>query len=348
MVRSLLVKLLVLMGLTTPLAMAGEPAEATMGWDGLRVKTADGFFDAQFHLMMQARANLAQAGNADPILGFELLRPRPLLVLGVAQHRVWATMQAELVGTATVIDARVDGEVVDGVVLGAGKMIVPFSRGWNTVLPVLQTPDRTLNQGVFAPGRRVGGYAQLGTADEVFRSWVGVYDPRVPGAEAATLQPPLGMVRVQLDPLGAMPFNEVAAATEAPELRFSVGAAALAEPVRDGSGDLSLTTTVDAGLHAGGFTAFAEGFLRTVTDRDLTWGTSAQVGYFVVPRHLDLVARFTAIDSDGDGEATLWPELVVGGYIVQHHAVVQLRYRAQLDLGELSGHLVTLQTQFQL
>lgn len=326
------------------------PAKVTIGWNGLHVHDATERFGLELHLMVQARGSVAIDGEGPPAADLALLRARPMLRFFAWNRRLVATFQPELVGGARVLDARVDVTLVPGFELTGGQFIVPFTRGWASPLPLVSTAERSLNNAVFAPGRRAGAMVHGLPLDGKVELWAGGFDPDDPTNPRPGVHAPLSLARVQVNPLGRAPATELPSLDGPAPTRVSVGVAALAEPVIDPDGApdlLRVTSTVDASVQARGFTSYAEGFLRWTAEQPLGWGASWTVGQFLVPRRLQLLGRLTAIDTEvGDEvDARLTVEPMLGVYLHGAHARIDLRYAVSQGADLPIGHLLAVQTQ---
>ncbi len=327
------------------------PARPTLGWNGLHVADAQGRFGLKFHMLLQARGSVVVPSQGEVSSAAGAFRARPFVRFHAWQRRLSISLQTELVGQARLLDARVDITPVPGLRIAGGQLIVPFTRAWNTPLPLVQAPERSLNNSVLAPGRRFGAYVHGKPAAGLVELWLGGF---APGAPADTpeegVRAPMGLARLQINPLGELPATETPSLAGPAPTRLGLGLAALASPVAPEGGGrdrLQVTSTADFGFQARGFTAYGEGFLQWTQDAPVGWGASGSLAQFLVPRHLALIARGTAIDLDvGDGagaRVTLEPAL--GGYIVGNHLVIELRYAAAIGGEQAAAHAVTVHTQ---
>lgn len=342
-------------------AQGGEAAAATVGWDGLKVRAVDDAFGAEIHLLLQARGQLQQtpgpeiadAPSTDMLTGgVQIWKARPMLVFTALKGRLRAMFQAEFAGTARVLDARLDVKATRHLSFGGGLVVVPFSRAWLVPLPVMQVPERSLANDRFTPSRRVGAYLTAAPASGVVRVWAGAFDPVTTDPFAAPAHAPLGMVRLQVNPLGETAPHEAPSVAGPAPAKVQVGVGALAQPVVEATepDPVQLTTTLDAGVQVAGFSLHGEAFAEWRSDAAWAVGGGAQVGQFVVPRHLSFAARVTAIDEDPTDPVgvQVWPEAVLGGYVHGTHVALMARYRAGVQDGALVEHVGTLQTQLQL
>jgi hypothetical protein len=341
-----------LLALTVPASAQEEepPARVKIGWNGLSVRDAADNFGLELHLLLQARGTLTVSEADGLTADAALYRARPQVRFLAWQRRLVIMFQPELTGTPRVLDARLDLTPVPELTIAGGQLVVPFTRAWNTPLPLVEAPERSLNNAVFAPGRRFGAYLHGAPFDRRLEVWAGAFEPDDPSALRPELHAPMGLVRVQVNPLGELPHTELPSLAGPAPTRVGLGLAGLIAPIPDPDGGddlLQITGTTDLGLQAKGFTLYGEGFVRWTEGGTLGWGAGATIGQFLVPRHLNLFGRVTAIDPDASDAiaARLTLEPALGGYIVGAHLLVDLRYAASLGGGEALAHAVTLHTQ---
>ncbi len=319
-------------------------------WSGLSIRREDNRFSFETHMLLQARGTVAIPDGGDATGRAHLFRARPLFRLHLWDDTVVATVQTEWVGTPRLLDARLDIRPTDWLTVSGGQLIVPFSRAWNTPLPFVQAPERSINNDLFAPGRRFGAFAHMRPVGGYLDIWAGAFSNEVPGQpNIEGVHAPTGLVRVQVNPLGEAP-----SATELPSLadpaptRLGIGAATLVSPVIGADdGSWQATTTADVGFQTHGFTAYGEGFYRASNVLANGWAAGGQVGQFVVPKHLNLFTRFSAFDDDTDDEldTRFLAEVGAGGYIHGPNLVVIARYGREFGGGVDGAHDLTLHTQ---
>ncbi len=249
------------------------------------------------------------APDADVMAQAMVRRARALGIVHLWKPGDVLFAQVEFAGRPQLLDARADVAVVDGFRLAVGQQIVPVSRSWNTPLPVVAFGERSTVNNRFTPGRRIGGFAMADPTGGL-RVWAGAFDTANPNpAEDEVVQHrPMAIARIQLDSAGAQPYTDIPSMVDDPTAGVSVGAGAVVEgadaTVAPNHAGVKTTATVDLGVHAAGFAAMAEGYVQQPVGDELHWGSAVQVGQFVVPERVNLLAR-VVVD---DGAVELEPD----------------------------------------
>lgn len=327
-----------------------NPTRVKLGWAGLDIRDGKDRFGFELHGLMQGRVNWADPPDAEPSANAQLFRARLLLKLFAWDRRIMLFFQPEFVGGTRVLDARVDVTPVKGLTFAFGQMIVPFTRAWNTPLPLVEAPERSQLNTVLAPGRRFGGYVYGQPLDGEVELWAGAFEPDDPWVGArGDVHAPMAVARVQVNPLGKLPANELVASDGEAETRIGIGVAGLVSNGVDAAGVTrnEVTATADLGLQSHGFTTYGEGSYRWSDGGTQMWGASALVGHFILPKRLNLMGRFTAIDGSlGDSVGPrMTIEPMLGGYFAGPHLFAILRYSAAVGGGQSIGHGLTVHTQ---
>jgi hypothetical protein len=312
-------------------ARADAPAAVRIDEEGLVLASEDGSRTFDLHLMAQGRVDLTRADKAWSA-GAQVRRVRPFLRYTDRVHRVTLLLQEELAGPSpTLLDARLDWTVRDGVDLAAGRMIVPFTQAWNTPLPRVLLGDRSILDADFAPGRRVGGTAHLALEDRVVEGWVGLFDAAVTPREGGVAAP-MVVVRIQANPIGPLPHDQMSNldATAAPAL--GLGAGLLATPGATADDPARATGMVDVGAVARGFSLLAEGFGRVGGAR-VELGAGLQAAQVLVPDRVQVGGRATVQRLDG-ADGHVLGEAFVNVYALGPHLYAQLRGTIDAPMGD--------------
>lgn len=332
-------------------AAAGGATRVSIGWDGFDVRSPGDAYALEAHMYVQLRGEAHVMDGELSSLDGQVFRARPLFRMHLWHDRVVATLQAELVGGPRILEAQVDVHPAAGWRLSGGQMVVPFTRAWIVPLAQIEGTELSENNTVFAPSRRLGAYVLASPLQGKVQVWAGLFHPLAPDALREGIHIPMGLVRVQVNPLGALPGTELPALQGPAPTRVGVGLAALSTvvPDEDGVDRIQLTSTADLAVQGRGMTLYGEGFVRWSADQ-LGWGASGQLGEMLVPKHLHLTERFTAIDEDvSDTTGPRWtPEVVLGGFFHGTHALIDLRYGVHAGGGLPLDHVVTLQGQLRI
>lgn len=274
--------------------------------------------DVEIHGLVHARTGVVTRENDSP-LGIARIDRARIMVNPVIAGRIRGMLHLEMANGVNLLDARADAVVAPWIDLGVGLGIVPYSRAWNTPLPLVALGNRNAANNIFSPGRRAGGFVHLHGGP--VHGWVGVYDATAPADLAGDEHAPMAAARIEVRSPDANPTSQV------PSLRntapgATVGAGLAAE---SSEGEPLVRGTIDVAFHTGGFSAEADVFTRLRPATPARWGTSIQLGQFVVPQRLAVHGRLAVIGPDViDEDVRLVPELALTGYVYGTHAYVQL------------------------
>jgi len=272
-----------------------------------------------------------------------LRRARPFLRYNDDQYDLALLLHAELgqPGPPSLLDARLDWAPTERVQLAAGRMIVPYTRAWNTPLPLVVHGDRSVINTALSPGRRTGGYVYVNADRRVVEGWLGLYDPAV---DRATLAP-LAMARVQWNPLGGLPHDELTVLSGQAPTRLGVGLAGRAEPSPQANDPVRLSAAADASLVGGPARLDVEVALQDEGDV-ISLAGSALGAVTLVPERVILGARGSRVQRAQGLPGSVWlGEAFVNAHVLGPHLLAQLRYTLTLPDEGSQAHQLGLHTQ---
>lgn len=267
-------------------------------------------------LAFRGELDAPDAGSATPNGVIQMIRPS---VSGRGLNgKLRYLAQAELAGSARLLDAEVTWVVSDALRLRAGQYRTSVSRSFITAIPALQLTSRSIVSDTFRAGRDVGLALQGDLWEGVLEYSVGAYNGEGVARRNGNNRL-LYVGRVAISPLGRMRYDETQARKVGPT-RLSIGLNAFTnrqarshQSVDPTSGELVLVSDpaqqrqvvgADFALRTGPVFLTAEGFTDWVhllgQPRTQRAGAFVQVGS-MVSSSVDVVARVAAVAPDLDG-----------------------------------------------
>ena len=234
-------------------------------------------------LVVQPRAVSSFSG--EPTLDLAVQRVRPALRGSTENNRSSFFVQAELAGTARLLDAVVVVKPMDGFELHAGRFLVPISRAQLTPVPKLQFQGFSEGTNAVRHGRDAGAMVHAFGADERIDFRGGLFQSATSELNGTR---PLAVARLASDLVGRVPLDATRQTTSAdptdPALALGI-AGALGSDTR--ARDLAvLRTVVLAGELAGSVGRSriqAEAFARSWSDGAREEGAYVQASIGIAP-----------------------------------------------------------------
>lgn len=355
---------------------------------GLAIDSADGNYGIGFGFLGKAafENRTTPDGESDP--AFRLLMARPILRGHVFRRWIDFFVQFELAGaSARLVDAQLTVRPFDAVGIRVGQFIVPTSRSYMTPVPALQFPDFSAANDFFRAGRDIGAMFFGSVLNHRLEYYAGIFDGRGIDLSNKTDGKLLYAGRVGWAVFGgkapksigmppAIAYDETAALKGPLPLGLHFGLSAFhdtfARTQEIVDPDTRRTTqevlpdsrrtsvAADAMFQiAGLYSAFEIYHDWRVEDggsEQRGLGSTAQIGQFVWPQRLELVARFSFITPNIalSRRSLRSYEIGTNGYIYGNNLKLQLRYAlddADLQLRSFQPgitHLLTLQLQAML
>jgi hypothetical protein len=295
---------------------------------------------------------------------FQLMMVRPVLKGHLIRPWIRYFIQPELATKAPrFLDLQIDIMPIDEIGLRFGQFLTPYSRTFLTPIPLLQFPDFSAANTYFRTDRDTGAMLLGMPFKGYMEYYLGVFNGNGIDQGLKDNTNMMYEARLVANPLGKVAYNETPSLTGPVPFRMAIGldgfmstvtptttvavlpagttAAATAPTnldVKDISGatyDLK-SAGADIALYYDQFTFFVEGYWRRKTPQVATgtpvrqdsWGTTVQTGYFVLPRMLELGARFSYIDLDTtkSNDTIRTYEGLVTYYLHGNQAKFHLRY----------------------
>jgi phosphate-selective porin OprO/OprP len=255
---------------------------------------------------------------------------------------------------------------VDEAQLQAGQFKMPFSRGELTGTAVLQFVDRANAVDAFKPSYDVGAMLHGKTLGGKLAYNAGLFNGTGQGSTRTT-NSGAWAARVVFSPLGDMPYNEPDLANS-PNPLVSAGAGYFANTLKRNGNSTFLDTTISTPPYAGtsgwlgknaanttifdntervdvgtygfdaafkwrGFSATGEYFGGKAEGQSLGGSVHArgyygQAGYFLIPKHLEVAARYSCVDPNRDRAQDMLIEVAgaVSYYFQGHNLKIQGDY----------------------
>ena len=317
-----------------------------IGYDperGAYVRTADGAWELNPFGMVQLR-NVTLLAPGEPLSTTFSLQAAKVILRGHIFHPTVSYNLQLNAGSGRVVaeDVFLRWDPWRSVRLVAGQFPVPFNRQRITQDAHQELVERSIADLRFSLQRDIGFAAWLSDPDHRFEATLGVWN----GARQNSLNDDetyMGTLRLAYNPLGPILFQEADLAdSRSPRLSIAVaGAYNPARVVKDPNGEappvelrnivqgvfemtfryrgLSLTTEVHARR-----LEEAQGPVR------VDYGGFGQIGVFVLPRRLQFVGRFSALDGDLSPQDTSREVTAGAGWYFHGH-----RFKIQADYSRL-------------
>jgi phosphate-selective porin OprO/OprP len=311
-------------------AGASDSSASKLYWNqGTRVEFPDTGFTTSVATMLQTRYSFTDPNQSPGTIrnksSFDVNRAR-LIVSGTALNREFSYMlstdfvsapdsDANFGQSPQVRDAYIDWTPCkDDTGLRLGVFKTAFSRQFNTNQQSMQFVDRSVTSEFFTLGRENGAMAYGSLADGMITGSAGIFNgesslegPNSPAADTRHT----GIVSLRVNPTGKMNVAEEGDIDWTEEMATSLGVA-YARASRELAGSPGTNNAdlvnVDANVKYMGLGIHAEYFFSN-SDKDPAFGDDrtngfyVQGGYFVVPKRLELAARYGRTDC-ADGNAT--------------------------------------------
>ncbi len=298
-------------------APARDPAPRPgpeIGYDperGAFICTADGAWELNPFGMVQLRNVTLVEPEKEPSIGFVLHAAKVIFRGHVFHPTVGFNLQLNAGSGRVVAEdvyVRWDPRRYFGLVVG--QFPVSFNRQRITQDAHQELIDRSIVDARFSLQRDIGVAAQLGDTAHRLEVTLGAWN----GARQNTLDDDgtyMGTLRLAYNPWGPIAFRE-ADLDDTRSPRLSIAAAVAYNPARvvtDPSGEAPPVVLRDIAqgvfettLRYRGVSLTSEVHARRLEKESgraqFEYGGFAQVGVFVVPRHLQLAGRFAAVDGD--------------------------------------------------
>ena len=291
--------------------------------EGLAIDSADGRFGVQFGTLIQyrIRADEDRAHAIHPY--FNSYNVRPQLRMHAFGDRLRVFVQPEIAGeTARLLDLEITYQPHPSFRIRAGQFLTPFSRAYLTPVPLMRFANFGPANDAFRMNRDTGVMLFGTPLDGKLEYDLGVFNGT--GIDRRTTDPVrlLGMARLQVAPLGTVPYDGTPHVRASQPLRFAIAANGYAgqslprkyavDPVTGNNVDIDgprrdfQAIGGDFVVVARRFQLTGEAYLRhdriasTVAGGSATnldsWGAQIEAGQFIAPAKLELAARFAFVD----------------------------------------------------
>lgn len=296
--------------LAAPPARADLPA-AEFGYDpdqGAFVRTRDHAWELNPYAMVQLQ-HVSLFENGDVSSTTFSLRAAKFILHGHIFHPTLTYHFQLNAGNGQVVAENIylrwDPDPAFGLL--AGQIEVPFNRQHITLEAYQQLIDRSIVDQRFTLQRDIGAAVYAGDRAHRFELTLGAWNgarQNAPNDDKTFM----GTLRLAYNPWGPIPFREADLA-DSRHPRLSIAAAGAYNPARvvtDPNGANPPVTwrhvaqaVFEVTLRWRGISLSTEAHVRHLDVDDkgkLDYGAFAQVGVFVLPKHLEIEARFAAID----------------------------------------------------
>lgn len=317
--------------------------------EGVYARSGDGSFSLKVGTLIQTRFNVSSTPDASRKVEF-----LPLLARLYAQGTLGAPwlkfyLQPEFAGQQSpepvvpvppaprLLDAWVEAQPADWLGVRVGIMRPHFSRSWINPLqralmfdrseanlffrthgPILEVSGPNVEP-TLPWDRDIGVEVSGAPLDGVLEYSIGLFNGNGPWLGRNGDQWVMPMARLAVNPLGAVPYDETLAVSDADaawKFQLAVGAYqnryriayVNPEPEREGTEE-QRTLGADVTLGGGGFFMSAEGYLRArrLSNGETTEerGATALVGWMFWAPYLEATARLSYIDPKRDAQSDL-------------------------------------------
>ncbi len=298
----------------------GAERAFTAGWDrGFYLRSADGDFRLNIGGWIQPRYEFRAGEGEEDTSSFTMRRVRLDLRGHVLRPELTFRVMSEHARSSNLRDAWIDYAFTPAMQLRAGQFTVPFQ--WHRFIgPRRQhfaergVPSETFG---FLQGRDIGIMAHGRLMQDRLAYGAGLFDGAGRNVDVSNSSGHMASARATWAALGALPREESDyAGSKRPQVSIGAGVqGAWRNERRDwalgrseeenGRGDW-ITGTVDTRVAWRGISLAADGYLRRVDPEDITvaactgWAYMISAGYFVVPRSIEVVGRWSQLQADQD------------------------------------------------
>lgn len=323
---------------------------------GLHVDSADGRFGVQFGALIQYRVRLDedQAHEYHPYFNSYNVRPQIRMHAFGEQLRVF--IQPEIAGeSARLLDLELTYTPNPAFRIRAGQFLTPFSRAYLTPIPVMQFSNfgpandafrMNRDTGVMFFGTPLGGKLEYD---------VGVFNGTTINRRTTDPVRLLGMARLQVAPLGAVPYDGTPHIRASQPFRFAIAANGYAGQLiaRKYAVDPATGNAINIDAPRRDFQAIGGDFVINVSRLHLTgesyfrhdrlasataggaatnvdsWGGQIQAGWFIAPAKLELATRVAFVDPNVDvaNDYVASYEGALNYYVQGNHVKFRLDYQ---------------------
>lgn len=293
--------------------VAPVSAEGEGGWaKNFYLESADGDYKLQFKGRIQGRfafanqeANDNTVNNNDSVESFMLRRTYFTLTGHVFTKKLTFDITFDVPGTSMQY-SWMNYEFAESFQLQAGLFKIPFNRQEITSSGKQQFVDRSLANERYNLDRSIGLVAHGTFFDSKMEYYVSTFNGRATRT-ALNTNSELGFTgRLVYNPLGSYGYGESAHENkDEVDLTFGLaGAWFYEEDTVSTNQDRVMTGNADVGFKYKGLSFQAEVFYRNTDSRtagidsNTDYGYYAQVGYFIIPKKLEIAARASSIFDD--------------------------------------------------
>lgn len=292
---------------------AGSEMAKTYYSSGTRFEFPDTGFTTKLNTLIQTRYEFTDNDKGTPdVSGFDVTKAR-IGVSGTALHNEFSYMlEGDFAGqSASLTDAYIQWQACDNVWARMGQWKTPLSRQYNTHEAKLQFVDRSKASDAFSLGRNQGLSFGTSMMDGQLGFGAGIWNGVSTGEgqnRPAVDNDHAFHVGVRYNPMGSMDVSEEGDLGWTEDAAVSVGAAYVNAPnTTDSSGLVAVQSdiqdlSVDANLKYQGFSLHGEFFWEEIdpdgADKVTPLGFYVQAGYFVMPKKLEIAARYGLVDPD--------------------------------------------------
>jgi len=309
---------------------------------GVVFRTPDGLFEGSLGFNLQVRftsLNLDAAAGGVDADEFRVRRFKLFLSGFAFDPRLTWRFQAAFESTAanrTLDDAWLNWKFDDAVSAQFGQYKTPFARGELHNDGFIQFPERSIAVDAFKPSRDIGFMAAGSVGKGAFAYQAGIFGGDGQNT-ARTTDHVMPVVRLVANPIGSMGSGEADlqchgtpalsfgangflntlkkssdTAFEALVLNYAGPAGWLGRNVRlftTGENVDVKSWGFDGQFKWLGFSAQAEGFIGQAVGQSsgvrlYSYGWYGQAGYFILPEHLDIAARYAYVDYNRNVDAS--------------------------------------------
>ena len=313
---------------------ASESGASKVYWNrGTRVEFPDTGFTTFIATELQTRYEFTDKDEdrGDPNASSFTVNRARLIIEGTALNKEFsyrlstdfisaADSDANFGASPSIRDAYIDWRpCIDDTGVRMGAFKTGISRQFNTNQSTMQFTDRSAASEYFTIGRQNGAMAYTALADGMVTGSAGIFNGESDGEGANSAgfdTRQIGVANLRVNPIGKMDVAEEGDIdwTEDAALSFGAAYAYSSAYTYSSEGDNSLVgvsrsiTNIDANFKYMGWSLHSEYYFQDVQNSDSTSSSAfaagkpsgfyAQGGYFLMPKKLELAARYGYIDCD--------------------------------------------------
>lgn len=183
----------------------------------------DGRFTLRLGAQLQFRYVASDADRKPDRNGFKVQQIRPQIRATIGKPWIQIFIQPELANVPQMLDLELTVEPCKAFGVKFGQFLTPFSRTFLTPVPKLLFQDFSIANTFFRSDRDTGGMLYGAPFSGVLEYYLGAFNGNRINQNGNDDDKLLGIARLAVNPLGAVPYDETAGLAGPMPFRFAIG-----------------------------------------------------------------------------------------------------------------------------